>query len=249
MFDKGRILAFHQTSEKYYPGINNIKPGYFFAVLKLIEECGYCFWNEKAEPSKDSAIITFDDGYEDNYDVLLELCRRMITPVVFIPTDYIGKTNSWDYSSSLFKARHLSSAQITKLAGAGVKFGSHGASHRALTKLTPEILSKELTNSKNILEDITGKSVNGLSYPFGRYNKVVTFTALETGYNYGVALDKPLISIDHDSFTLFRTPLYRIDDYFSILSKLKHNSKLETRKNNIINALASGTIITGGRIK
>lgn len=250
MFGIARILAFHQTSERFYPGINNIKPGYFFAIIDLLREIDFSFWNgeEGDEVSENTLVVTFDDGYNDNCTVLMRLRESGITPIVFIPTDFIGKRNRWEYSTRLFPADHMSKSQIAELSAAGVIFGTHGKSHRALTYMNQEKLIDELHSSKNIMEDTTGKECSLLSYPFGRFNRKVNLEALEIGYKAGLALDKPYkYKDDSDEFVYFRKPIYSIDDYYSLRAKLIADSSSERHKNDIINTLAAGTIITSRR--
>lgn len=251
MFGDARILALHQTSESFYPGINNLKPGYFFAVLDLLREFGFSLWqtNEGKDVLDKNLILTFDDGYADNFDILMTLCGDGCSPIVFMPTDFIGKKNSWEYSSRFFPARHLDRRQIAELSAAGVIFGTHGRSHRALTLMPTSQLVDELRSSRSIIEDITGQPVDLLSFPFGRTNRLVNMEALEVGYRAGFALDRPCHSSgdDDDSFILYRLPIYSIDDYYSLSEKVIIHSKSEQRKNETINTLAAGTIITGRR--
>ncbi|MEZ5359235.1 MAG: polysaccharide deacetylase family protein [Candidatus Zixiibacteriota bacterium] len=252
MFGAARILAFHQTSKKYYPGINNIKPGYFFVMLDVLRESGFSFWNgEEGDAVGDTALVlTFDDGYADNVEVLLRLREIHVTPIVFVPTDFIGKINSWEYSTRIFPARHMDKSQIRELREAGVLFGTHGKSHRALPLMKKETLVDELRSSRSIIEDIAGRECTLLSYPFGRHDRRVNLEALEIGYKAGLALDRPCRdSGETDDFVLFRKPVYSIDDYYSLRDKLLIDSGRDRRKNDIINTLAGGTIITGGRIK
>ncbi len=251
MFNEARILAFHQTSTKYYPGINNLKPGYFFEIIDLIESLGFSFWKKGGDDvSPTTAVITFDDGYADNYDVLLRLCERGITPIVFIPTDFIDMSNTWEYSHRLFPARHLNQKQILVLSEAGVLFGSHGKSHSSLVHISGDRLFGELHDSKKKLEDIAEQTIEFLSYPFGRFNRKTNLEAIEVGYSYGFLLAKPMALVDSsDEFIFYRTPIYSIDDYYSLEAKLIRNSAREIRKCNIINWLAGGTIITGTSVK
>jgi polysaccharide deacetylase family protein (PEP-CTERM system associated) len=56
-------------------------------------------------------------------------------------------------------------ALIKSVADAGHEIASHGYSHTALPKLTPESFETEIIKSKTILESITGKSVTGFRAP------------------------------------------------------------------------------------
>lgn len=258
MFEHSAILAFHQTSDRFYPGINDIRPADFFSIVNLLKSEGFDFYgreggNSNASNGKPQIVFSFDDGYEDNFDILVGLRDRNITPVVFIPTDYIGKSNSWDYSSRFFPARHLNADRIRRLAKYGVIIGSHGAGHRRLTGMAADSLREELSRSKKQLEDITGFSVNLISFPFGRTNERVNRLAQEYGYEYGFVLGAVRASTGRKQFLLPRLAIYSIDDYFSLRAKLSSKSaaagRFERLKNNVINRLAGGTIIISPRLK
>lgn len=248
-----RIVAFHQTSRTYYPGINNIHPRDFEHVLGLVESWGYIWHDFPALDRQhgDAAVaVSFDDGYEDNLPVIEDLIERGIAPAVFIPTAYIGKKNSWEYSSRLFPARHLDRGQIKQLAEKNVTIGSHGVSHRALTVMPDDTVRRELCDSKTKLEDITGRPVDVISFPFGRTNRRVTEIAQACGYRRGFTLGETApAGSNTDEFTVSRIPIYRADNYFSLRAKLCGESSRERLKDRIINMLAAGTIIVRGRLK
>jgi len=64
--------------------------------------------------------------------------------------------------------RRLSPAEVAELsASAVVEVGAHGVSHSRLSVLSPEQRREELWLGKRQLEEITGRQVDLLSYPFG----------------------------------------------------------------------------------
>jgi peptidoglycan/xylan/chitin deacetylase (PgdA/CDA1 family) len=253
MFGRSTILAFHQTSNRFYPGINNIRPHDFFAILDLIRGWRKSFWNgEDSLPndgSADRVVITFDDGYRDQFDIFVRLRRDGITPIVFIPTSYIGESNRWEYSSRLFPSQHLDRDQIRRLADIGVVIGSHGASHRSLVNMSDALIRQELADSRRILEDLTGGRVDLVSFPFGRVSSRVNAIAQECGYRNGFELERRDKIGPDDGFVLSRIPVYGIDDYYSLKARLLRGSRLEKIKNRIIGDLSGGTIITSGKLK
>lgn len=252
MFEHSLILAFHQTSKRFYPGINNIKPGYFFDIIGLCREWGCGFWrcdtSGREEAGSPMITVTFDDGYDDNFDVLIQLCEQNITPLLFMPTNFIGCKNSWEYSSVFFPADHLNENQLRQLADRGCVIGSHGLSHRSLTTMSRDRIHREFVDSKRRLEDITGHEVDSLSFPFGRSNRVVNELARECGYRCAFGLGGRSCAESQDDFVIERTVIYGIDDYFSLYGKIISGSKMERFKNRTINDLAAGTIIVAGRL-
>jgi hypothetical protein len=252
MPDKNIILVFHQTSERFFPGINNLPSDFFFALLDTLAKWGFRF-DCPSETDADHpylATITFDDGYEDNLGVLSALCDRGVRPILFIPTDFIGVVNSWEYSARLFPARHLTAGQIRRLSDSGVVIGSHGASHRSFTALPSQRRTAELDRSRKTLEDITGKPVDSISFPFGRFNDTVIAETRACGYARGFGLnriDRP--SEGGPSFINRRQAVYGNDDYYSLYRRLVKSSRWASVKSDIVWRLAGGTSIVSHRLK
>jgi peptidoglycan/xylan/chitin deacetylase (PgdA/CDA1 family) len=246
------IVAFHQTSDRFYPGINNVPPRMFFTILDLLTAWGF---ELRADSSFDTgrtraAMITFDDGYEDNLPVLEALCQRGIRPSLFIPTGTIGKTNRWEYSSRLFPARHLTAEQINRVSAMGVIVGSHGVSHRSLTAMNPERRMAELADSKKTLEDLTGKPVDSISFPFGRFNDAVIADARACGYARGFGVNRiSRLSIHNLSFIASRHAVYGNDDYYSLRRRFLKESRWESLQDGINWRLAGGTTAVSSILK
>ena len=241
------ILAWHQTSDRFYPGINNVKPRTVLGVLDLLREWGFSFWRgDHFEPDRvtdRTAVITFDDGYQDNYRLLTRLCGEHITPIVFIPTAYVGRQNVWEYSSRLFPARHLIVDEINRLVDCGVIVGSHGVSHMSLDGMTRVRLRRELHDSKAELEEIIGRTVDLISYPFGRFTPAVNEAAQICGYRHAFAADPEECQAGGSGFVLPRIPIHAADDYFSLKAKMGRPGRIERLKSRIIRRLAGGSII------
>ena len=120
-------------------------------------------------------IITFDDGYEDNfYNVYPILQKYDMKAVVYMVTEYIDK--------NLF----LKKDQIKSMTDR-VSFQSHTLTHDKLTTLSNDEIERQLRDSKDILENLTGVKVDNIAYPYGDYNdNVLQLTAKY--YKYGVKM-------------------------------------------------------------
>ena len=64
-------------------------------------------------------------------------------------------------------------AQIKELAEQGVCFGSHSMSHPVLNGSTDSELARELSESRNLIEAMTGREVGIFCYPYGCHNERV----------------------------------------------------------------------------
>jgi peptidoglycan/xylan/chitin deacetylase (PgdA/CDA1 family) len=69
-----------------------------------------------------------------------------------------------------------------------VEIGSHTVTHSALSALTPDRCRWELAESKRVLEDVVGRPVTAVSYPFGGVEDVGDLPirlAREAGFDVG----------------------------------------------------------------
>ncbi len=246
-FQNLKTLAFHKMQTSFSFGANNYSPRRFENLLKYITENDYSFISIDeigGELKEKSILITFDDGYAHLYKYLPQFIQKYnFKPLIFIPTNQIGKSNSWDYSHIFQSCPHLNEEQIKKLAGVGVDFGSHSHHHVDLTSLTFNQLKMELKQSKDILENVIGKEVNSISYPFGRFNKHVIGESRKAGYQHGFTMKFPY---DTDtSLTLGRFPIYGFDTLFSIRQKIEHRMfyHCERFKSSCTSKLSGGTVL------
>jgi len=241
------ILAFHNIDEGIYPGINTYSPTRFRSLISVLIDHGFRFvrLSEVTPGNNDDnqIAITFDDGYESFHRHVAEILADYSIPAtIFMPAGYIGKSNSWDYGSIFRKSFHLSAVQIRELVSSGVEFGSHGLTHTTLVNLGDRMLRIELERSKTMLEDITGRRVNFLSYPFGRFSKRVEECGFGVGYLKGFSLSH--FGKKYAGFTMPRSAIYLIDTPYSVFRKISGGAgpMIERSKGAIINSYASCTI-------
>lgn len=130
-------------------------------------------------------VLTYDDGFEDFYDnAFPALQARGMKATIFPIAAYVGKDSSWD----VFGRRpHLSKDQLRAIAEAGHEIGSHTLTHPDLTLLSDDDLTRELADSRALLEDTTGMPVTSLSFPLGSWNQRVWRAAVRCGYTTATA--------------------------------------------------------------
>ncbi len=227
------VLVFHKLTNKLTFGINNYSPRRFRQLLDYLQLRGIDLSNLQ---------LTFDDAYEHLYHQLPPLMEWYgFKPFVFVPTAFIGKDNHWDFSHRLSAERHLNAEQITSLSKRGVQFGSHGHRHIDLTRLNDSDCRLELTRSKQLLEQILGRTVDQISYPFGRINDLVTKLARESGYVTGFTTQFPIDS--DNSMTRGRYPVYAFDIPKMVRSKMHPgpSQRVQRMGASLISCLARGT--------
>ncbi|MEW5795448.1 MAG: polysaccharide deacetylase family protein [Candidatus Zixiibacteriota bacterium] len=242
------ILVFHKLSNKCTFGVSNYPPKRLVRLLDSLRGDG---WNLGEAGIGDTPVgqgrgkltLSFDDGYEHLTIVLPAIMERFrFEPVVFVPSDWIGKSNSWDYSHRIRACPHLCQESITRLAGLGVEFGSHGASHRDLMSCSRAELERELGDSRKRLQDLSGQSVDKISYPFGRYDRRVLDTAAQVGYVRGFTMRLPESS--DNPLAVGRVPVWGFDTPVTVRWKLAPGffHDVERIKSQVVNTLSSGTI-------
>ena len=135
-------------------------------------------WNHKEL----SFVITFDDGYADNlYEALPILQEFSIPATFFVTSGFIGSNKEfpWDggHSPTRKEYRQLSHDELIQLANNElVTIGSHTLTHRQLSSLSYEEQKKEIIIGHHLLEELVGKKLNAMSYPFGNYNDINVFS-------------------------------------------------------------------------
>jgi peptidoglycan/xylan/chitin deacetylase (PgdA/CDA1 family) len=253
--DKIPILAYHQISDDFSWSITRQTKNQFERGIRFLHDEGYATISSSVTFDPDynredkSVMLTFDDGYEDFYLNALPILKKYgFTACVFIITGYIGKQSEWDYNWGRFKKRHLSGEEILVLSKAGFEIGSHTVNHPDLTKIPRRYLNYELRVSKETLEDKLGKRVEFLSYPFGRYNRLVQDEAERAGYKKAFTLSGNLTRKICDSFSIPRMGIYLLDSPLSLKIKLDKGKLfwLEQMKGWIINRFPGWTTILKG---
>lgn len=126
----------------------------------------------KRLPEK-SVVITFDDGYGDNYTNAFPVIKKYhFKATVFMITSKIGDA----------KDNYLTAAQIKEMDANGMKVEGHTVTHPDLSSLSYKNQLKQLADSKRTLEELLGHNIYYMAYPSGKYNDNTIKAAIETGY-------------------------------------------------------------------
>ncbi|WP_410535576.1 polysaccharide deacetylase family protein [Streptomyces sp. KL2] len=132
--------------------------------------------------------LTFDDGYADFIGEAVPLLRRHgCTATVFVLPGRLGGDNEWDPLGP--RKPLLTEAGVRAAVGAGMEVGSHGLLHLDLTAADDETLRRETEGSRLVLEEITGRRVEGFCYPYGTVDHRAVRAVRAAGYAYACAID------------------------------------------------------------
>jgi peptidoglycan/xylan/chitin deacetylase (PgdA/CDA1 family) len=152
-------------------------------------------------------ILTFDDGYEDNYThalpILLDVGYRA---VIFAVTDKKRRRNFWDSGEP--EVTLLSSAQMRELNRSGMEIGSHTVTHPRLPQTAVKIVRRELRESKESLQQTLGSEVISFAYPYGDLQPAIKTLVEEAGYRFAVAADSGPVTFYQDFLEIRRTQVF-----------------------------------------
>lgn len=149
------------------------------------------------------AVLTFDDGYRGVITrALPALLARGFSATVFVVAERLGGVNDWDGETP--GEELLSADEIRALHAKGIEIGSHGASHRALTRLPDVELSREVAGSRDTLERLVGAPVTSFCYPFGDFDDRVVEAVRAAGYRAATVIRGGISRDSSDPFRLKR---------------------------------------------
>ena len=135
----------------------------------------------KMELPEKPIVLTFDDGYDNNYLEMLPILEEHgMKAVVYMVTNQIGQKGylTWD--------------QLREMQERGVEIGSHTANHLPLTALSREERADEVQLSKLLMEWNGIRTVFSLSYPNGKYDDSLPQLLKESEYLTAVTGDPGL---------------------------------------------------------
>lgn len=160
----------------FRPILTTTRPGYVdmkaFDVHRVLD----------ATLPEGMVTVTFDDGWESISNAIPLLERYDIRTTQYIISDVARST----------LPEYMSFSSLEKLKKAGHEIGSHSLRHCNQTKLNPQELQDNASQSKQLLEEGGVGPIRSFAYPLGQYNEFTQavygrrFTYIRTsdaGYN------------------------------------------------------------------
>lgn len=228
------ILAYHKIGPPSPGGWDTwyyVPTATFEAQLSRVRELGFSiidvdrFLDGLARPAAlptRSVLVTFDDAYSSLATFAAPVLSRLGCPaVVFVPTGFVGGLNTFDANTQQPIEPICGWDDLTTLRQSGISVQSHSVSHRPFSDLRPEQIAEEIANSKLVLEQRLGGSVEIFSFPYGdpgRDVRGIQSSLRHAGYRaacqfVGGACKLPGL----DPFALSRVPMWRDTDVDQVL--------------------------------
>jgi len=228
------VLMYHSVSPTDSEGRNTITPENFQRHMEYLRIKKYTVisldtWvqliKNRTPLNKKYAVITFDDGVEDNYTYAYPILKSYGYPATIFLIASTVDTQGW-----------LGWAQIQEMEQGGITFGSHTLTHPYLPNLDPQKIRSEVRESKKILERNLGHPVHVMAYPTGGFTEEIKEIVRQEGYvaacttNRGYdRSNKDLYEVkrirlgdeDHSSFVLWA----KLSGYYNLFRKARSPGK------------------------
>lgn len=224
------VLNYHQVNDQAH-NMLTVSSADFDKQMACLADSGYnsitpdqlldYLQNGKDLPAN-PVLITFDDGYEDNYRVAYPILKKYnFTATVFLITDFVGQNS-----------RYLTWEQVGEMQNAGLVFESHTLSHILLPKCSTEEIRAQLVKSKEAMEWHLGRKAEYLAYPGGVYDQKVVNLTKEAGYRAAFTVDLGRDLKHCELFTLNRIPIFGgPHSFFHFWLRLKFTQAISALQN------------------
>lgn len=205
------VLVYHTISSplEALPGDIDISPERFERQLHWLSR-----WRQvvrldetlRSPESRRLVALTFDDGFRDNLTVALPLLEKFGLPItLFVTAGFVG-------TEGYLSAEELRDMSRHPL----VTIGAHGLWHRHFTRLSTDEARVELVESRRILGEITGSSVDLMAWPYGECDARLESLSEECGYRASWSVWKGTNAIH----SRWRVPLGRRDNMLKFIAKV-----------------------------
>lgn len=143
-------------------------------------------------------LITFDDGYIDNYQCAFPILKKHnMKACIFLISEYVN-----------LYPNYLTWEQLTEMQASDIEFGSHTVDHNVLTELSPNSVNHELADSKSMLEKRLGRRVDVLAYPCGFTNEYIKSRVKASDYRAAFTVNLGNVHPGDDLYALNRVPIF-----------------------------------------
>jgi peptidoglycan/xylan/chitin deacetylase (PgdA/CDA1 family) len=208
--DRAVILMYHSVDASS-DAFMNVRPERFEAQMSYLRaknvqvislEELVCRLRAK-ESLGGAAVITFDDGYRDNFVAAFPILQRYRFPAtIFVTTSLIGKTDEQGRG-------HLSSDDMKTMLESGlIDIQPHTQTHPKLSRASDAIAEAEIRGSKRDLETMLGETRRHFAYPFGDFSDTSVDIVRRCGFESAVTVKEGTVGPDAD---LFRVPRVSVD--------------------------------------
>ena len=171
-------ICYHSVGNSNMSGLS-IDKEIFEQQILLLKSKGLRFEKliDQGDDDKKTVSISFDDGYLDNYDVVLPILKKhKVLATFFITVGALEKNDKVMERLARYSGRlkFMKTDHVKKLHELGHEIGNHTFSHPCLKSLSSDQITAEIKYSQLALEQITNCSPRSVAIPFGRFGNHFT---------------------------------------------------------------------------
>lgn len=168
---RSRVLSYHDIHKLNKYTYMSTSSQMFATHISIIKDMGFDIVADIKNPER-QIKITFDDAFLGLYDNI-DIINKLEVPItLFVVTSYLN--NIFPY---------INDKQLIELnKNPFITIGSHTHTHRRLNELDVLDIEHELTESKNILQDLLSGNINSICYPESKFDHRVVNIANKIGY-------------------------------------------------------------------
>ena len=183
-------------------------------LIKWLEE-------KKDIPSK-IVVLTFDDGYENNYSNVWPILKKYNFPAtIFLVPALVGKKIGDSQKNVL---NMLTWMQIKEMYQSGlIDFQPHGLTHKKLNRIDSISAEQEIKGSKIIIEEQLNKKCYLFSYPRGGFDERIINILKKFKFRSSLSINKGLVNNNSDLFKLPRQSINSKTSFEEFKAKFKFN--------------------------
>ncbi|MCJ8012976.1 polysaccharide deacetylase family protein [Paenibacillus sp. KQZ6P-2] len=213
------VLAYHSVSTK---ATNEyvVTPEQFRKQMSTLHDLGYTSINMqqfdalmkgKIKNTGKFVLITFDDGYADNYKQAFPIMQQYgFTATMFVITNWVGSDSYATWS------------ELSELQKAGWDIMSHTRTHPDLSLMSSKDQTDEIAGSKQAIESHMHEKVNAMAYPYGLRSKDTVEIAKKCGYEYAFTFEDGWTSSVQNPLLLKRIIVSGTEDLPTFRQKLQN---------------------------
>lgn len=193
---------------------------YTVITFKDLDKIG---WRNRFEKGKKYIILTFDDGYKDNYDLAFPILKEFnFKATIFLMGSLTY--NEWDVKAGGERKFSLMSVEMIKeMQDYGIEFGAHTFNHPKINTLSNEEIEHQIVDVKKPLEEKIGKEIITFAYPYGILNDYAKEMAKKAGYTFALATDSGSVCLSDDLYQIRRIAIFPNTNLFSFKRKVAGN--------------------------
>lgn len=224
-----RVLMYHSINEhldhQHKRNKWRVRPKDFAKQMQWLYENGWQSFtiseliSLETIPEK-SFVLTFDDGFEDNFTHAFPILRRFgFKATIYLTT--ARTMNDWENFSAGNFDLLLNNKQIQIMLESGaIEFGSHTQNHINLLRCNESESVREIMDSKEDIERITGKKCEAFAYPYGKYDDKLEAIVKKSGYTSAVIVKRGVYQSDDNRFQIQRIGILGTESFFDFYLRI-----------------------------